>query len=193
MYKEICLLGKQAVSPNMHFNADGKSSLPPFKCVVMPTGALTCFLREEMEIRELTKNDLPSLLELYIQLSENNKNITLEKSKEIWIKQIQENPNIKYFGAVENEKVVSTCYCVIIPNLTNFCQPICFVENVVTDKNHRNQGLGKKVIDKAIETAKKHNCYKVILLSGIARKEAHQFYENLGFSSETKKAFDMRI
>jgi len=55
-----------------------------------------------MEIRELTKNDLPSLLELYIQLSENNKNITLEKSKEIWIKQIQENPNIKYFELIGN-------------------------------------------------------------------------------------------
>ena len=91
-------------------------------------------------------------------LTENNKNIALEKSKEIWIKQIQENPNIKYFGAVENGKVVSTCYCVIIPNLTNFCQPICFVENVVTHKNYRNQGLGKKVIYKAIETAKKNNC-----------------------------------
>ena len=50
-----------------------------------------------------------------------------------------------------------------------------------------------RLINKAIETAKKNNCYKVILLSGIARKEAHQFYENLGFSSETKKAFDMRI
>lgn len=97
MYKEICLLGKQAVSPNMHFNADGKSSLPPFKCVVMPTGTLACFLREEMEIRELTKNDLPSLLELYIQLSENNKNITLEKSKEIWIKQIQKKSKYKIF------------------------------------------------------------------------------------------------
>ena len=159
----------------------------------MTTGHWPAFLGKKIEIRELTENDLPSLLELYIQLSENNKNITLEKSKEIWIKQIQQNPNIKYFGAVENGKVVSTCYCVIIPNLTNFCQPICFVENVVTDKNHRNQGLGKKVIDKAIETAKKNNCYKVILLSGITRKEAHQFYENLGFSSETKKAFDMRI
>ena len=103
-------------------------------------------------------------------LTENNKNIALVKSKEIWIKQIQENPNIKYFGAVENGKVVSTCYCVIIPNLTNFCQPICFVENVVTDKNYRNQGLGKKVIDKAIETAKKNNCVV-----------------------KQKKAFDMRI
>ena len=146
-----------------------------------------------MEIRELTDNELESLLELYVQLSEVNKNYSYEKSLDVWKSEIEGNKNIKYFGAVENGKVVSTCYCVIIPNLTNFCQPICFVENVVTDKKHRNQGLGKKVIDKAIETAKKNNCYKVILLSGIARKEAHQFYENLGFSSETKKAFDMRI
>jgi hypothetical protein len=32
-----------------------------------------------------------------------------------------------------------------------------------------------------------------MLMSGIERNEAHKFYENLGFSSETKKAFDMRI
>ncbi len=49
------------------------------------------------------------------------------------------------------------------------------------------------MIEKAIETAKKNNCYKVILFSGVARKEAHQFYENLGFSSKTKIAFDMRL
>ncbi|MBP5437136.1 MAG: GNAT family N-acetyltransferase [Treponema sp.] len=146
-----------------------------------------------MEIRELTEKDLPSLLDLYIQLSESNKNLTLDESKKIWMNEIEENKNIKYFGAVENGKVLSTCYCVIIPNLTNFNQPICFVENVVTDKNYRKQGLGKRLIEKAIETAKENNCYKVILLSGIARKEAHQFYEKIGFNGESKKAFDMRI
>lgn len=146
-----------------------------------------------MEIRELTEKDLPSLLDLYIQLSESNKNLTLDESKKIWMNEIEENKNIKYFGAVEDGKVLSTCYCVIIPNLTNFNQPICFVENVVTDKNYRKQGLGKRVIEKAIETAKENNCYKVILLSGIARKEAHQFYEKIGFNGESKKAFDMRI
>ncbi|MCR4733424.1 MAG: GNAT family N-acetyltransferase [Treponema sp.] len=145
-----------------------------------------------MEIRELTESDLPSLLEFYTQLTEKNKNISLEQSKNIW-KKIEGNPDIKYFGAVENGKVISTCYCVIIPNITNFCQPICFIENVVTDKEYRKKGLGKKVIQKAIETAKNNNCYKVMLMSGIERNEAHKFYENLGFSSEMKKAFDMRI
>jgi hypothetical protein len=33
----------------------------------------------------------------------------------------------------------------------------------------------------------------VILQSGIARTEAHQFYENKGFDGESKKAFDMRL
>lgn len=145
-----------------------------------------------MEIRELTEKDLPSVLELYAQLSEKNKTITLEQAKDVW-KKIEENPGIKYFGAVENGNVVSTCYCVIIPNISNSCQSICFIENVVTDKAYRKRGLGKQVIQKAIETAKKNNCYKVMLLSGIERKEAHTFYESLGFSSETKKAFDMRI
>lgn len=145
-----------------------------------------------MEIRELTKDDLPSLLELYIQLDESNKNLTVENSETVW-KEIEATPNIKYFGAVDNKKVVSTCYCVIIPNLTSGNRPICFLENVVTDKDYRKQGLAKKVIDKAVEFARSRNCYKVILQSGIARKEAHQFYENLGFNGNSKKAFDMRL
>ena len=81
----------------------------------------------------------------------------------------------------------------VIPNITAMNRPICFVENVVTDKDHRKQGLAKKVIEKAVEFARQHKCYKVILQSGIARKEAHQFYEKLGFNGNSKKAFDMRL
>ena len=117
-----------------------------------------------MEIRELTKDDLPSLLELYIQLDESNKNLTIENSEIVW-EEIEATPNIKYFGAVDNKKVVSTCYCIIIPNLTSGNRPICFLENVVTDKDYRKQGLAKKVIDKAVEFARSRNCYKVILQS----------------------------
>ena len=111
-----------------------------------------------MEIRELRKEDLPSLLELYVQLDESNKKLDVEKSKALWEKEIETNKNIKYFGALENGKVVSSCYCVIIPNLTNYNQPICFVENVVTDIDFRKMGLARKVIEKVVEEAKKENC-----------------------------------
>ena len=146
-----------------------------------------------MEFRELNKNDIPSLLELYVQLSDENDGFDMQKATEIWAEEIESNKNIHYFGAVEDGQVVSTCYCVIIPNLTRGCRSICFIENVVTRKDFRKQGLGRKVIEMAVETARKNNCFKVILQSGTGRKEAHKFYEELGFASDTKKAFDMRL
>lgn len=146
-----------------------------------------------MEFRELNKNDIPSLLELYVQLNDENVGFDIEKARDVWTREIEDNKNIHYFGAVENGKVVSTCYCVIIPNLTRGCQPICFIENVVTHKDFRKQGLGRKVIDMAVEEARRNNCFKVILQSGSGRKEAHKFYEGLGFAGDTKKAFDMRL
>ena len=57
--------------------------------------------------------------------------------------EIFENNKLKYFGIVENGKVISTCYCLIIPNLTRLGSSIAFVENVVTDKDYRGQGLSR--------------------------------------------------
>ena len=145
-----------------------------------------------MEFRTLTGEDLESLLELYRQLDADDDQSTPEQSEKVWM-QIENDPNIQYFGAIENGKVVSTCYAVYIPNLTRGNRGICFIENVVTDKEYRKRGLASKVIDMAVEFAKEHHCYKAILQSGITRTEAHQFYENKGFSGSSKKAFDMRF
>ena len=147
----------------------------------------------QMEIRELNEGDLESLLKLYEQLDGKNSGFAVDDARTIWKNEIAENPNIKYFGAVENGKVVSTCFCAIIPNLTRLGGAIGFIENVVTDKDFRKQGLGKKVMEKAIEFAREKNCYKVILESGAWRTEAHQFYRNLGFDDTAKKSFLMKL
>ena len=145
-----------------------------------------------MEFRQLTASDLDSLLELYKQLSTNDAECRKERYETVW-KEIEENSNIQYFGAIDDGKVVSTCYAVYIPNLTRGGRGICFIENVVTDKNHRKLGLASRVIDMAVEFAKERDCYKAILQSGKSRTGAHQFYENKGFNGESKKAFDMRL
>lgn len=146
-----------------------------------------------MEIRELNENDLESLVKLYEQLDGSNAGFSVEDARVIWKNDIEGNTKLKYFGAVQDGKVVSTCYCMIIPNLTRLGSAVCFLENVVTDKDFRKQGLGRKVIEKAIDFARQQNCYKVILQSGSFRTEAHQFYKNLGFDGESKKAFIMKL
>ena len=144
-----------------------------------------------MEFRTLTGSDLGSLVELYQQLDPKD-GLSAEACEAAW-KEIEKNPDIRYFGAVEGGKVVSTCYAVIIPNLTRGCRGICFIENVVTDREYRNRGLASRVIGMAVDFAKERYCYKVILQSGKARTEAHRFYERIGFDGESKKAFDMRL
>ena len=145
-----------------------------------------------MEFRRLTSSDLTSLLDLYKQLDADNNECSAVQSEEVW-KKIESNDDIQYFGAVDDGKVVSTCYAVYIPNLTRGNRGICFIENVITDKDYRKRGLASGVIDMAIAFAKDHHCYKVILQSGMARTEAHQFYKSKGFNGDSKKAFDMRL
>ena len=145
-----------------------------------------------MEFRRLTASDLPSLLELYRQLDADDAESTAEHSIEVW-KEIERNPDIRYFGAVDGGRVVSSCYAVYIPNLTRGNRGICFIENVITDKEYRKQDLASRMIDMAVSFAKERHCYKVILQSGMSRTEAHRFYESKGFNGTSKKAFDMRL
>ncbi len=145
-----------------------------------------------MEIRKITKNDLDTLMDLYVQLSPVNKGLEKSRRDEIWA-QIQKDDKITYLGAYENDQLIATCFLTIIPNLSNQGRPIGFIENVVTDEKWRGKGVGTKLLKEAIAMAKARNCYKVFLESGIARTDAHEFYKSLGFDDTRKKAFNIRF
>ena len=145
-----------------------------------------------MEIRRLTKEDLPSLLRLYRQLDPADEFPSAEAAQEIW-QRIAAQESIIYLGAVEAGEVVSTCFLAIIPNLTRGGRPIGFVENVVTEETHRRQGLARLVLKEAIRQAREAGCYKVMLASGAGRTQAHALYESLGLDGASKRAFDLRL
>ena len=144
-----------------------------------------------IEYGVLVEKELLSLLELYQQLNPTDDIMSEKIAKNIWndIK----SQNIKYFVAKENGKIVSSCYVCIIPNLTRGGKSIGFIENVITDARYRRKGIGKIVVENAIEYTKEHNCYKVVLQSGNKRTEAYKFYEAIGFDSTSKKAFEIRL
>jgi GNAT superfamily N-acetyltransferase len=140
----------------------------------------------------LMENEIVSLLELYKQLNSPSEIMPDEiTSKNIWNK--IKKCDIKYYVAKDNERIIGSCYICIIPNLTRGGKSIGFIENVITDKEYRRKGIGKRIIEKAIEYAKEQNCYKVILQSGNKRTDAHKFYESTGFDGESKKAFEIRL
>ena len=85
-------------------------------------------------VREIEKDDLEGLLRLYMQLHNNPLPEKTAELLQIW-DTIFQDENHHVIVAEENGKIVSSCVCVIIPNLTHNQQPYAFIENVITDEN----------------------------------------------------------
>jgi GNAT superfamily N-acetyltransferase len=90
-------------------------------------------------------------------------------------------PNYKIYGAKYNGKIVGTFSLAIMDNIAHLGKSSGLVEDVVVDKNMRSKGIGKKMMEYAIEICRNNNCYKMSLSSNIKRERAHNFYEKLGF------------
>lgn len=139
-------------------------------------------------IREMQERDLDGLLELYMQLHDNEKPKPSKNLNKLW-KQMIEDKNYHIVVAIEDEKIVSSCVLVIIPNLTHQQRPYALIENVVTDINYRKKGLVTACLEYAKEVAITKNCYKIMLLTGAKDESTLRFYETAGFNQNDKTAF----
>ena len=90
---------------------------------------------------------------------------------------------------VIDDKIVSSCVCVIIPNLTRNIRPYAFVENVVTHSDFRGKGYATECLNFAKKIAENENCYKMMLLTGSKNEDTLKFYINAGYNCTDKTAF----
>lgn len=88
-----------------------------------------------------------------------------------------------------NGKLVASCVCVIIPNLTRNIRWYALVENVVTHADYRNKGYATACLNYAKQIAEENNCYKMMLLTGSKEESTLNFYRNAGYNSADKTAF----
>lgn len=139
-------------------------------------------------IREVRNEDLKEILELFLFLHETNVPEDSAQLKETW-EQIIADKNHHLIVCEIDGKIVSSCVCVIIPNLTRNVRPYAFVENVVTHENYRGKGYATACLDYAKKIAEDNNCYKMMLLTGSKEAKTLEFYENAGYNSSDKTAF----
>ncbi|MBO7333371.1 MAG: GNAT family N-acetyltransferase [Lachnospiraceae bacterium] len=139
-------------------------------------------------VREILESEKEELLKLYLNLHEDSLPDDNELLDKTW-SEIMKDPNHHIIVNVIDGKPVSSCVCVIIPNLTRGIRPYAFVENVVTDVNYRSGGYATECLDYAREIARKNNCYKMMLLTGSKEESTLNFYRQAGYNSEDKTAF----
>ena len=139
-------------------------------------------------IREIRENELDALLNLYLHLHETAVPEMCEHLTNTW-STILHDKNHHIIVCEIDGRIVSSCVCVIIPNLTRGVRPYAFVENVVTHADYRGNGYATSCLSFAREIAARENCYKIMLLTGSKEEKTLRFYERAGFNSTDKTAF----
>ena len=132
-----------------------------------------------LKIREAVEADLPSILALYSDvgdvqvLSPDQAHAIFERMKTY--------PDYHIYVATLDGAIVGTFVLLIMDNLAHLGAPSGVVEDVVVSAERQGQGIGKQLMQFALERCRERGCYKMALSSNLTREAAHRFYESLGF------------
>lgn len=132
-------------------------------------------------IREARFGDLERLLALYAQLGQDDGRVLdFDAACEIF-NRIGSYPDYRLYIAICGHEIVGVFALLMMDNLGHMGKPSAIIEDVVVDERWRNRGIGKRMVDFAMEKSREKGCYKLVLSSNQQRTDAHRFYEKLGF------------
>ena len=142
----------------------------------------------EVIIRLVTEQDAVAVNALSTQLGYampveqtlSNIRSVLGNSRHTAFVAIHENKIIGWIGAAEALQIESA--------------PFCEIRGLVVDEKYRGKGVGKLLIEKVKQWSKESGNTTLRLRTNMIRKEAHLFYQHLGFKEvKEQKVFEMKI
>lgn len=138
-------------------------------------------------IVKITYNDLDDLLSLYEELLERKTNLQKFKKNFGWI---NSNKDYLLIGAKDdNGNLVGSLLGIVCTDLGGECRPFIVIENVIVKSSCRKKGIGKQLMSFIEEFARKRNCNFTMIVSAFKRKDAHRFYESIGYSKDVVQGF----
>jgi GNAT superfamily N-acetyltransferase len=141
--------------------------------------------KDRARVRLATEADLPRLIELLSQLeldaSRETPGTPVLTSYQEAFDEVTADPKQQLFVIEVGGRAVGSACLLIVPNLSHRGRPYAVAENVVVDAELRSSGYGEVLMRHLLAVARSAGCYKLSLTSNKQRKDAHRFYERLGF------------
>jgi GNAT superfamily N-acetyltransferase len=136
-----------------------------------------------MTVRPAVEADLPDILRL---LLEDRATPSSELSPHApcyveALREMQASPGSRTYVAEVDGRIVGTFMLSFLRHLMRRGSLVAQIEAVRIDPSLRGRGLGTAMMRWAIEQARRRHCSTVQLTSNKKRKDAHRFYERLGF------------
>ncbi len=140
-------------------------------------------MNARLVIDDAQRDDIPSLLALYTASGLD----TLGPHDEAvvtaaWDRMHHAVPGVRVFVARQANGVVGTYTLFILPLLAHAGAPEAIVEDVAVHPDAQGRGVGRALMQHAMDLAREAGCYKLALSSNQKRVDAHAFYEKLGFA-----------
>jgi GNAT superfamily N-acetyltransferase len=132
-------------------------------------------------VRDATEADLGGVLGLYAQPGvDDGEMLPIVEARRIFAK-FRTYPDYHLYVAVDGDEIVGTFAMLIIDNLGHLGATSALVEDVAVRPDQQGRGIGKQMMQFAMERARAARCYKLALSSNLKRDAAHAFYDSLGF------------
>ncbi|ATA89254.1 hypothetical protein CAPN001_14090 [Capnocytophaga stomatis] len=140
-----------------------------------------------MEMHFIKKSDLTETVENQIQVlfSELSDIQTTPLEK---LFQLAEPPHIVV--CTDENKIIGMATMVVYDVISG---RKAWIEDVVVSSNHRQKGIGERLVQALIDKAKELEINTLLLYSNPKREAAHRLYKRMGFSEKDSTLFAMPI
>lgn len=136
-------------------------------------------------IRRATREDLPKIVFLLADdpLGSRRENYQDPLPQVYYdaFDEIDQDPNNRLVIAEVDGEVIGTLQLTFIPYLTHQGGKRAQIEAVRVDQRYRRHGIGARLFEWALTSAREERCHLVQLTTDNVRSDAHRFYERLGF------------
>ena len=147
-----------------------------------------------IQIRLATREDLPVIIRMLAEddlgAGRERFETPLPSTYYTAFETIEFDPNQEIAVAELDGEVIGTLQLMFLPSLSYQGGTRAQVESVRVMQRLRGQGIGRQMMEWAIERARQRGCHLMQLTSHKSREDAHRFYERLGF---TKSHIGMKI
>lgn len=137
-------------------------------------------------IKPIGRDDLTDLVTLLAELSGKPTNKESMLNNFEWM---EKNGDYYVLGAKLDQRLAGSIMGIVCRDLVGECKPFLVVENVIVSSQFRNQGIGKRLVLEMEKIGRERDCHYIMFVSGAQRRDAHQFYESLGYKLDVVQGF----
>lgn len=132
-----------------------------------------------MQIRQAEASDYEQLMQLYNLFVGEDRYSRYDNDS---FQKVLESENNYIFVAEEEGKLIGFATC-SMRHIVRYPYPVAQLDELFVLAEYRRHGLGKQLVEKVEQTVKENGCLLMYIESGSERKEAHIFYEKIGYTN----------